>query len=138
MLPKRGSTRAPGLPRAVDVARARTRLLVRGRAGNLAGHWIPRADGRISTTDTFRHYASRPGRSRPKKRSKGKHKDFSIHSAGRVWDPAGVLPQRGQVVERPRLAPRRLQGCRRRRLVGAEPDRDARQTYGGQQLELDQ
>ena len=26
----------------------------------------------------------------------------------RVWDPAGALPQRGQVVERPRLAPRRF------------------------------
>ena len=54
----------------------------------------------------------------------------------RVWDPAGILPQRGQVVERPRLAPRRLQRRRRRRLVGAEPDRDAREADRGEQLEL--
>ena len=30
------------------LARARTRLLVFGRAGNLAGHWSHRVDGRIS------------------------------------------------------------------------------------------
>ncbi len=30
-----------------------------------------------------------------------------------VWDPAGVPPQRGEVVERPRFPPRRLEGCRR-------------------------
>ncbi len=59
MLPKRGSRRAPGLDRAVAVGAGASRLVVRGRAGNLAGHWCHRADGRISTTDAFWHYASR-------------------------------------------------------------------------------
>ena len=109
-------------------------------AAAAAGHWSPRSKSSCrwwaGQTRRLQHYASR--RDKNAEKAEGKHKDFSIHSAGRVWDLEGILPQRGQVVERPRLAPRRLQRRRRRRLVGAEPDRDAREADRGKQLELDQ
>ena len=106
------------------LARARTRLLVPAAAA---------AGGR-----PLESYASLDAsRREPQKKEQRQTQRFLYTLARtRVWDPAGILPQRGQVVERPRLAPRRLQRRRRRRLVGAEPDGDARQTYGGEQLEL--